>query len=543
MRTILSSCTFLTIFFFSSLSYADNEKTLSSSEIAGVKIFLNGAQVSRVVHTNLEPGITRLTVDNLSPYVDKNRVQVTGTGDFTIVSVEHELNYLKQQQKTPEIIQLEDSLEKLNFQLSQVRNMRSVYDDEQSMILANKSVGGQNNGVTIGNLKEVADFYRSRLENIYNKQLENSIAEKKLTDKIALLNQQLNTLNTKKNQPTSNIIVTVSAKGSTTAKLNVTYYVSGASWSPVYDIRVKDISGPVQLSYKANVTQNTGEEWKNVKLKLSTGNPSLSGSKPNLEPWHLYLYDHTPQRKYRMKAAYDASPVVPTAMDRMEKSSVRGNIESLASTSASYTEVNESQLAVEFDIQIPYSIASNGKQCTVDVQNYSLASTYSYTSAPKLDKDAFLLARITGWEEYNLLPGPASVYFEGGYIGQSTIDPGSTSDTLDLGLGRDKKVVIVREKLKDHSTNQFLGGNIVKAFAYETSIRNTKKDTLTIVIEDQLPISENKDIEVKAIETSSAIFDEKTGKLTWKITLAPAETKKIKLSYTVKYPKDKVTNL
>jgi len=213
-----------------------------------------------------------------------------------------------------------------------------------------------------------------------------------------------------------------------------------------------------------------------------------------------------------------------------------------AQTMANNITVLENQLNTEFEITIPYSILSDGQFHAVDVQNHSLNATYSYSAAPKLDGDAFLLAHIAGWQELNLLPGNANVYFEGSYVGESYFNPQSTDDTLHFSLGRDKRIVIKREKLKEYSSNQVLGSNRTRTISFEISVKNTRKEAIQIEVEDQLPVSQDKEIEVKAIELSGADLNIETGKLVWKLSLAPGESVKKRLTFSVKHPKDKIVS-
>jgi uncharacterized protein (TIGR02231 family) len=521
-----------------SICYADDQKYVSNTDVKEVKVYLNGAMVSRTGKSSIDAGTTKIVFENLSSTINAQSISVSGKGDFTILSVVHQLNYLASEKKTPEIKLLEDSLEILTYKMSQLQNRKSVLNEEQNMLLANKSVGGANTGVNAAELKNVSEFLRIRLTDIKDKLLAESTNEKKLKEKTDKVQQQLNTLNAKRNIPTSTIEITVSARAKANAQFDISYLVNNATWSPFYDVRSKDASSPVQLSYKANVSQSTGEDWDKVKLILSTGNPALGGNKPELSAWYLNFY--YPVRVYKnmmRKSERVMEPNAPAAQDKLEDVAV-GNAKSLAEEIT----VNENQLSTDFEIAIPYSIPSDGKQYAVDVQNYSLNATYAYYAVPKYDKDAFLIASVTGWQEYNLLPGSANVYFEGSYVGESYIDAGTTEDTLHLSLGRDKKIVIKREQLKDFNSNQLIGGNRTKTVSFEISIRNTKKDAVQINVEDQLPISQDKDIEVKMIEISGAEFNAETGKLTWKLNLAANETVKKKLTFSVKYPKDKVIN-
>jgi uncharacterized protein (TIGR02231 family) len=202
-------------------------------------------------------------------------------------------------------------------------------------------------------------------------------------------------------------------------------------------------------------------------------------------------------------------------------------------------QVSEQQLGTEFTVSVPYTITSDNQEHQVDLQSYDLTAFQEYFAAPKLDRDAFLTAGITGWSQLSIMPGQANVYFDNAYVGESYINPAETGDTLYVSLGRDKRIIIKRDKLKELSSTKFFGGNREKAVAYEITVRNTRKESVKLTIEDQLPVSQDKDIEVTAGELSGAERDETTGKLRLTMTLSPEETKKIRFSFNVKYPKDK----
>lgn len=208
-----------------------------------------------------------------------------------------------------------------------------------------------------------------------------------------------------------------------------------------------------------------------------------------------------------------------------------------------YITVADKELNVTFDIELPYDVPTNGKAQTAILKEYQVPATYQFYAVPKLDKEVFLLAQIADWEKLNLLPGEANIIFEGTYIGKSFIDPSSTQDTLNLTMGRDKRVVVKREKLMDFSSVKFLGSNKKQTFTYEITVKNNKKEAISMLLKDQYPLSQNKEIEVELLQTDGAAVNEETGVLNWKLQLAPNESKKVRISYSVKYPKDKVLNL
>jgi uncharacterized protein (TIGR02231 family) len=195
------------------------------------------------------------------------------------------------------------------------------------------------------------------------------------------------------------------------------------------------------------------------------------------------------------------------------------------------------QTDVEFEIDEPYSIRSDGEMRSVDMIEYEIDALYQYYCVPKLDHDAFLVARLVKWDEYNLLEGEASLFFEGKYVGKTILDTRQTNDTLSLSLGRDKNVLITREKVKDFSSSQVLSGNRKVLFGYEIIVRNKKQQEIDIRIEDQLPVPNTKEITVDKIDDSKGEYKEDTGLLTWNKKIAAGKTEKIALKYSVKYPK------
>jgi uncharacterized protein (TIGR02231 family) len=326
-------------------------------------------------------------------------------------------------------------------------------------------------------------------------------------------------------------------------ELTINYVVSNAGWFAIYDLRALNTKSPVQLNYKANVFQSTGEEWKNVKLKLSTANPSLGGLKPELANWYLNFYEPVSQRLKGRSAGISMRKSEPMAVEKeedMDSELQEVVVSAPAETASQYVTTIQTSLNTEFDISLPYTVSSSNKPTLVEIQNHQLKADYIYAAAPKLDNDAFLIARAIGWGEFSLLPGEANIFFEGTFVGKSYIDPNSIKDTLNVSLGRDKRIVLKREKLRDFSSRKLIGSNQRETRAFEISFRNTKTDPIKITVEDQIPVSQNTQIEVTVSDVGAAKYNKDNGKLVWELTLLPNETKKVVYKYEVKYPKDRV---
>ena len=257
------------------------------SKIEKVTAFLKGAQITRTATAGLSAGKTELVFKDISPNLDKQSIQVKGDGAFTILSVIHQLNHLQEQVKREEIAQLEAEKNRLNEQKKIKNALLAVFKQEETMLQKNQAIGGQNTGVTTVELQQAVDFQRKRMTEVLMKQLETASEITRLDSTLQKLDKQLVALHQQKETATSEILVTVSAKSATSAKFELSYYVKDAGWFANYDLRVKDVSSPIDLAFKANVFQSSGEDWKDVKLTLSSGDPTVSGVAQELEPWYL----------------------------------------------------------------------------------------------------------------------------------------------------------------------------------------------------------------------------------------------------------------
>jgi uncharacterized protein (TIGR02231 family) len=533
MKRISLGLILLTVTF---IVHAQIDKPIDS-KISRVTVFLNRAQVTREVKTKVDAGRTNLILNGLTSQLDQQSIQVTGKGSFIILGISHNQNYLNEFNVPKSLQFLRDSLEVYKRQVTLEQNQKDILGKEEQLLLSNQKIGGNQQNLTVTELKSMADFYRSRLTEIGISKIKAEEKIKKMSERINRINNQINEQNELYSRNTSEIVVSVSAETGAAVELEVNYVVANAGWYPVYDLRAINTKSSVQLNYKANVFQNTGEEWKNVKLKLSTANPSLGGLKPELYAWYLDFYRPNVVRALSKTGAVHRS--VPES--KLEDAEMVMEVAPAQTTSEFVTTVQTS-LNTEFEIGLPYSVVSATKPTLVDVRNYEMKASYEYSVAPKLDQDAFLLGKATGWEDFNLLPGEANVFFEGTFVGKSFIDPNNIKDTLSVSLGRDKRIVVKREKLKDYTSRKAIGGNQRDSYAWEISIRNTKTESIKITVEDQVPVSQNSQIEVTVTDVGGTRYNKDTGKLIWNMELQPNETKKVVFKYEVKYPKDKVVS-
>jgi uncharacterized protein (TIGR02231 family) len=201
------------------------------------------------------------------------------------------------------------------------------------------------------------------------------------------------------------------------------------------------------------------------------------------------------------------------------------------------------ETTITFDIAIPYTVPSDGKVQTVEIQRITAPADYKYVTMPKLSPLAYLTANITDWAKLSLQTGEATLYFENSFVGKSTLNVNQLKDTLTISLGTDNSILVKREKRKDFTSKKVIGANKTDTFSFLLSIRNNKSNMVKITLNDQIPVSSNSDINVDPIELSGGKIDRQSGEIKWEFEIKPQETKQVILTYSVKYPKDKIVIL
>ncbi len=654
-------CLALLLLLFPLLAARAAEKPVTT-RITAVKVFLSGAEVTRTGKVDLVKGTTTLLFAGLSEEVDPANIQVSGSGAFTILGVQHRLNYLEEKQDRAEVTDLKARIKVKEEELARENSLLAVLEKEDARLAKNDVVGGQQ-GLSLDALSKVNEYLQARQEAIALKRLERQRTITGINEELGKLRLQLNQLQGKKARATSEVLVEVSANNAVDAGITLKYMVRSAGWSPCYDIRVADITRPLQLTYKAQVYQSTGEEWKEVALALSSGQPDKDAIMPELRPWRLdfgYAAQPAQQQAYNagvrdvrgiVRDARTGEPLpfvtvglldqngrvmngttsnvdgyyaiaiptngrtlqftyvgyqaqnlgiyngtmnvnlapdqvslqevtiangsaaqltrnadgylwqpgvqlnatsiksVPSRRIRRQKINFEGESENLdmaqntTATTALAQTVVERTTSFEFAISVPYTIPGDGQNHQVGVQEQELQSTYRYFCTPKLDPDAFLFAEVTGWEGMNLLAGPAYIYFEGTYVGESLLDLGGVGDTLDISLGRDRGVTVTRTKRKELSARQVVGSKRVESVSWEIAVRNNKAQPVDLTLTDQYPVPVRSEIEVKLDENGGAQVNAEKGFLTWKVRVEPRTNQKWGFGYSVKVPKDKVVVL
>ncbi len=513
---------------------AQNVKVVSN-KLDKVTVYQSQALLEQSFKVVLPAGRTNIVIEDIANSIDVNSIKVAGKGDVTLLGVKYGPNYLNSKSNA-----MQDSLKSTQANIELQEMYLNVANQEERMIMANANVKSEQDGLTPDELKEMVVLFRAKLTDVGQVRLD-------LNRKIAALKLKLQKIQNQINesvgagQPLGQIDLNVNAKTGGEASFTVSYMAYNAGWKPSYDIRVKDTKSPVEMIYKADVSQNTGLTWENVQLTLSTANPSNNGQRPELYPQYLSIFVPAPPPvQARMQKNDNGVPGAASKSVEREDDVYIGSADMVSS--AASTTVVENALAIQFEIAEKYSFKSGAAAETVEIQNYTVEADYKTMLAPKLDPEAYLVAELKNWEKLNLLPGEANVYFENQYIGKSMVNTEQVNKQFKLSLGRDTRISTKRESVENMKGRKAFGQNIREAFAYKIEVLNLKNEPINLVIEDQIPVSQDSDIEVSEDELSGGELEKQTGKVTWKTEIAATGKIEKILKYTVKYPKEKTIN-
>lgn len=605
-----------------SASFAAEQKIKTAVE--KVTLFIDGAQVTRTHEIDLPAGNSTLLFTGLSPYLDDKSMQVSAKGKLTVTAVNRLFNHTDSLERSTRRQMLEQQLSRTRLEQKKLKAAREAIDAEYELLKINCSTGNRTAATPLAAIRELNEYFAAAQQKLKQKTLDLDEETAHLDRREQQLRAELAESGGRQSEPMSEVEVRIEAAAACKASFTLTYYVRNAGWFPSYDVRSDGLSKPLEISYKANIFQNTREEWKNVELTLSSSNPNTGNVAPQLRTWWLdyglaaprygsgmtnsvsgtvFDSERNPlpgatvlvsgttvgtstdaQGRYSLTLPAgtetlqfnfigympQAVPVSGSTLNvvmredsqRLDEvvvmgygnaqAALTGKVAGMQIRGASAikpemavaeesavmeVEPTQNRLGYEFEIRQPYTIPSDGKAVAAEIGRFDLGAVYTYQSAPRADKDAFLVAEAADWEKLNLLQGEANVYFENTFVGKSILDPARAGDTLRFSLGRDRSIRIERAKQTDYTARRAVGSNQTQTMAWKYTVRNTRSEAVTLTLTDQIPVSRNNSISVTEEELSGGRLDTKTGIVTWKLELGPGEQLELKLRYAVKYPK------
>ncbi len=515
-----------------------------------------GAELTHEGKLMLGGGSRIVLVDGVSTSVDPNSLQVSLPEGVALLSQQFRIyqapippsKYLKQMEV------LLDSNRALQKEIARYQNLIATDQEvlvKTGLLIESPLRDKSDRPILSADILRMLDVYTARIEkarfSIFQSQTTIERLQKRMQDN----QQQINKWNEDRGEvvgPVGQLILQVSTNNPAEHPLRISYYTPHAGWGAQYDVRVNSKDNKIKLVYKASLTQSTGFAWKQVMLTLSTGTPNFGVQAPVLTPWYLQLYVPELYNQMRTRSANVNRNVLESMtkeksladvviMDIDQYRVAQTGVE--PSDMGEFTTLTQGQLNTQYEISLPYDVPADGQVQQVNIQERTISAGLKNYAVPKLDREAYLMAEVSDWQNLDLIPGLANIIMDDTYIGRSHIDPNSTADTLNLPLGRDKRIAIRRTKVREAAPVKSGAGMTKQTFTYEVTIKNNKVTPVELLLKDQHPLSSIKEVEVQLEDAGGADVNPETGVLTWKLELKPGEIRKLRFVYSVRHPKDK----
>ena len=496
-------------------------------------IFLRGAELDNNVTLNLPAGQSEVVLSNVANNIDPKSLSISIDNDDVIINTINVKKIPIPPNYPSAIVALMEKQKEINKRI-EVLNININVGDEQIALLKDQSFFGHDETQSLEHASQKFDFISQKMTSILNQQ-------KIAREEIAELTEQFEELSRKLEidmpiiaEEKTQIVLSLGASKNLTSKMHISYITPDAGWSPAYDIRSQGMDKPILLTYKADVIQNTGLNWDKVKLVLTSTNPSLNITAPTLSPWYLALYNDNAKFRSKSMSMEMASAPSPTIMreESHEKQLNKGVTR--------YVTTNNNGINLSHAIALPYTLKNSTEPNTLVINQKEVVADYRYLATPKLVEEVYLQAEVKDWENLNLLNGRANIYYMNSFVGNSYINTNELTELLNIPFGIDKNIQISRinnEKIRKEPI--FIGTTIEQKESYTIKVRNTYNSPVKVTIYDQLPLSQENNINVADAVYKDGVLDKDTGEIKWNITLGAKEEKSLPLNYTLSYPKNR----
>ncbi len=522
----------------------------TESKITAVTVYADRAVVTRAAALDLAAGLVEVTFEKLPATLLDQSLQVSGRGaaEVAILDVTARATYLD---FTPN-----ERVKTLEDELRALAKQRRALDDRTKLLEAQRATVERIEASLLA--PPTKDAPRPALADVtttlifVTEQRAKISAEvatldeqrTALAEKTTALEQQLNQLRGAGGRRYQTVTVRLDAKTAGKLELALSYAVPGASWTPSYDARVLSAERAVALSYFGLVRQNTGEDWKDVALTLSTARPSLGGAAPQIVPWALDV-----QGPVAMEM-----PVVTGYFQRAAKSAAPAdiNMQSLTSNAAVTAEAPEQEASVaqatldtaatsaSFKIAATASVPSDNSPQKIPVTSARLAAAPEYLTVPKRLAAAFLTAKVVNSSDFPLLGGVMNAFLDGTFVAASSLRTVMPGEKFDLALGADEGIAVKHKRVTrfTESTGLTSSGQRV-TYEYLLTLQNNKKTAERVIVADQVPLSRNEKIVVKLLAPDAKeIKPTADGTLKWTLDLKPGEKRELTVKFSIDHPND-----
>ncbi|KXH80518.1 DUF4139 domain-containing protein [Chryseobacterium kwangjuense] len=517
----------LLFFLFLGVLHFSQKPIFTKAKVNAVNMYRTSAELQNIINVSVPAGTSEIVITNISEEVVEKSVQInTNNKEISVLSAQYRDGYDSKYSETnnPNGKKIKDSITILENLSAKINIERQTNEKTLELLDKNQGLLVGSNTSSVAQLMQLTEYYKTKRNEISIAQID---INKKYAETILKLERLRTRLkaNADAEETFSDGVLVLKVVSSTAgnAKMNLGYLVENVSWEPFYEVKGNKLTEPLDVTFKAKVRQDTGLDWKGVKLSLINARSSRNNVAPVMNPWFLNSY----KNEERANLGYSSGKDTMRTRDIEEVVVIGYGIR-----------INENQLNVSFDADIPYDILSNNEDHFINLKQIKIPAEFKYYAVPKYNTNAYLVADISDFNKYNLISGSASVIFENMYVGETRINPNQTDDKMSITLGDDKKISIRKEIVNDKSSEKLFSSYQEKTFAYDLIIRNNKKEAITMDLRDQIPLSKDEAVKIELLQSDNAELDKEKGFLTWNLKISPSETKKIRVSYKVRYPKD-----
>jgi uncharacterized protein (TIGR02231 family) len=536
-----------------------SEKIVVDSHIQAVTVFSERAMVKRGFNQYFTKGIYQLEIRHIpGGLIDESiRVSGEGTAKAKILGVEIK-NIYSDQATNQKVKEAEDKFNKLDNQVATLTNRGDVLNRQMNFIIAigDKTAESINKDLpiarpSVAEWTQMLKFIGVNLDSINNELRQISIDKIKLVEQRQIVANELSKLRLETSRMEKSAIVDIDVEQNGEFAMAISYSIGGANWSPLYDVRVNSDRKEAELTYMALISQNTGEDWTDVKITLSTAKPMALNAIPKLVPTIL---DYSGAGQLHVRGSrpgeigfIDDGVILAkdvSTVSRLAPLGIETQLsQQIMAVQAETSVVSNIGIAATFEV-IPKTTINSGDQpqkVTINVLNFKGAM--DHFAIPKQSANVYLKTKLCNESQSPLLPGRANVFYDGDFISATAITTVVPRDSFELFLGVDQAMKINRELVgKLAEETGFTGGKRKITYEYKITVENFRKTDENIMILDQYPISQNKDIELSlksVIPPINALSDDESqGFLRWNFSLKPSEKKQMQFKYEIKYPKD-----
>ncbi len=526
---------------------ADLKKITAAASISAVTVYADRAQVTRTASLKLKPGSYLVVFEGLPTLVQDDSVRVEGKGGAaTIVGLEIKRAFLKQSGEK-RVMELDEEIQTLERRLSTLDAKKAGLAAQKAFLDSIRVSWGDriSKELAIGRptsaqLLEASSFVGAGVTNAEEQNNNIEVEKKSIKDKIEALRRQREESTGSHRKEIKNVEVMVDIISEGTLKMDLSTVIGRASWVPSYDVRLGSDAKNSELTFRAMVRQQTGEDWKNVSLTLSTARPSAGGAPPEMNPWRLSFY--RPQSVYG--AVTSIAPAAPMMLKkaksvRREVADEDYKVAEEASAAFETAQVSNEQSSVAFTISRPIDVPADGSQQGSVIAIEQFPVNMEYLAVPKLSPFVFLKSEIVNKAAYPLLPGKVNTFVGNTFTGSSYLKKVAAGEKFDLYFGADDQLTVKREELKQRKEAGLFGKNKA-SYRYRIELGNFRNEALTVTLRDQLPIAGDEEIKVSLDEPTIKPDEQKNdGTLIWKLPMKAGEKKELSFGILVEYPKDK----